>query len=73
MSPFIREFNELFGDLDQRLDDLGVPGGQPFLISPNQSDGRGIAVAETVRLCRLFGWERGRDAECEDAGLGLVA
>jgi hypothetical protein len=28
---------------------------------------------ETVRLCRLFGWIRGRDAECEGAGLGLVA
>jgi hypothetical protein len=55
VSPFIREFNELFGDLDQRLDDLGVPGGQPFLISPNQSDGRGIAVA----LSRVAGSGRG--------------
>jgi hypothetical protein len=34
VSPFIREFSVLFGDLDQRLDDLGVPEGQPFLISP---------------------------------------
>jgi hypothetical protein len=120
VSPFIREFNELFGDLDQRLDDLGVPGGQPFLISPTAegslwrcrvrlaaveelavcrwggADARGVVLAasyghdlaqnsstgrppytahveEAVRLCRLFGWERGRDAECEDAGLGLVA
>ncbi|MFC8201664.1 hypothetical protein ACFUTV_40740 [Streptomyces sp. NPDC057298] len=28
------EFRTLFADLDQRLDALGVPEGQPFLISP---------------------------------------
>ncbi|MFH8620115.1 hypothetical protein ACH4E8_34240 [Streptomyces sp. NPDC017979] len=33
-TPFIREFSALFSGLDQRLDDLGVPERQPFLISP---------------------------------------
>ncbi|WP_256966243.1 site-specific integrase, partial [Streptomyces griseiscabiei] len=33
-TPFIREFSALFSGLDQRLDELGVPEGQPFLISP---------------------------------------
>ncbi|MGW7049948.1 hypothetical protein ACWGDT_46430 [Streptomyces avermitilis] len=30
----MREFSALFAGPDQRLDDLGVPEGQPFLISP---------------------------------------
>ncbi|MEU8679637.1 hypothetical protein [Streptomyces sp. NPDC048560] len=29
-----REFSSLFADLGEGLDDLGVPEGQPFLISP---------------------------------------
>ncbi|MGY1495081.1 hypothetical protein ACW4TU_00260 [Streptomyces sp. QTS52] len=28
------EFSALFADLGEGLDDLGVPEGQPFLISP---------------------------------------
>ncbi len=32
--PFIRAFSALFAGLDERLDDLGVPDGQPFLVSP---------------------------------------
>ncbi|MFD7409494.1 hypothetical protein ACFV7R_44350 [Streptomyces sp. NPDC059866] len=34
VTPFIWEFSALFTGLDQRLDALGVPEGQPFLISP---------------------------------------
>lgn len=34
VTPFIREFSALFAGLAQGLDDLGVPEGQPFLISP---------------------------------------
>lgn len=30
----MREFSSLFADLGEGLDDLGVPEGQPFLISP---------------------------------------
>ncbi|WP_157851322.1 MULTISPECIES: hypothetical protein [Streptomyces] len=33
-TPFMREFSSLFADLGEGLDDLGVPEGQPFLISP---------------------------------------
>lgn len=34
VDPFIREFSALFAGLNEGLDDLGVPDGQPFLISP---------------------------------------
>ncbi|WP_180687797.1 hypothetical protein [Streptomyces gossypiisoli] len=34
VTPFMREFGDLFAGLDQELDDLGVPEGQRFLISP---------------------------------------
>lgn len=34
VTPFIREFSTLFAGLAKGLDDLGVPEGQPFLISP---------------------------------------
>lgn len=34
VTPFIWEFSDLFAGLPQGLDDLGVPEGQPFLISP---------------------------------------
>lgn len=30
----MREFSALFAGLNEGLDDLGVPEGQPFLISP---------------------------------------
>ncbi len=30
----MREFSTLFAGIDQRLDELGVPEGQPFLLSP---------------------------------------
>lgn len=33
-TPFIRGFSALSAGLDLRLDDLGVPDGQPFLIRP---------------------------------------
>lgn len=32
--PVPREFRTLFAGIDQRLDQLGMPVGQPFLISP---------------------------------------
>jgi hypothetical protein len=34
VTPFIRELSDLFAGLAQGLDDLGVPEGQLFLISP---------------------------------------
>ncbi|MET7695260.1 site-specific integrase [Streptomyces sp. NPDC005483] len=34
VAALIREFSALFAGLAQGLDDLGVPEGQPFLISP---------------------------------------
>ncbi|MEU2289172.1 hypothetical protein ABZ614_46155 [Streptomyces sp. NPDC013178] len=34
MTPFTREFSDLFAGLNEVLDDRGVPEGQPFLISP---------------------------------------
>ncbi|GHH29693.1 hypothetical protein GCM10018780_88120 [Streptomyces lanatus] len=34
VTPFMREFSALFAGLNEGLDDLGVPEGQPFLISP---------------------------------------
>lgn len=34
VTPFMREFSAVFAGLDQGLDDLAVPEGQPFLISP---------------------------------------
>jgi hypothetical protein len=33
-TAFIREFSTLFAELDQRLDEWGVPEGQPFLLGP---------------------------------------
>jgi hypothetical protein len=33
-TPFIREFSSLFSGLDEGLDNLGVPEGQPFLVDP---------------------------------------
>lgn len=33
-TTLMREFSTLFAELDQGLDELGVPEGQPFLISP---------------------------------------
>src|SRR3954447_15721443 len=34
VTRFMREFGDLFASLDQRVDDQGVPEGQPFVISP---------------------------------------
>ncbi|MCX4547189.1 site-specific integrase [Streptomyces sp. NBC_01565] len=34
VTPFMREFSDLFATLEGRLDEQGVPEGQPFLICP---------------------------------------
>ncbi|WP_371641944.1 hypothetical protein [Streptomyces mirabilis] len=43
-TALMREFSALCADLDQRLDERGVPEGRPFPASPRASARVGLAV-----------------------------